>query len=147
MRCFQRSFLTKNELRFLENVIQQAELLTSGELRLYMERESNEADLMKRAQYIFQQLAMHQTEQRNGVLIYVAYRERKIAIWADEGIYTKVATDFWDQIIEQTIRILKQGKRRRAMEYCIWETGKALATYFPYQQGDRDELSNEIILH
>jgi len=42
---------------------------------------------------------MNATEQHNAVLVYVAMKDRQLAVFADEGIYKKAGKSFWkDQV-------------------------------------------------
>ena len=75
--------------RRIEHAIAQAELTTSAELRVHLEDNCKE-DPLDRAAYLFEKLEMHKTALRNGVLIYVAFQDRKLAILGDAGIHHHV---------------------------------------------------------
>ena len=62
--------------------IKEAELNTSGEIRVHIESKCA-SDPLQRAVYIFNYLKMYNTQARNGVLIYVAVESRKFAIIGD----------------------------------------------------------------
>ena len=87
---------------------------------------------------------MHETKERNGVLIYLAFNDRKLAILGDEGIDKKVANDFWDSTKEQLILDFKNNQFIPGIIKSINEVGVRLKEYFPHQVDDIDELSNEI---
>jgi uncharacterized membrane protein len=90
-------FLNNEQKALVENAIREAELNTSGEIRVHVESEIK-GDVLDRAAYLFEYLKMHKTAQRNGVLFYLAINTRKFAILGDAGINAKVPADFWDQI-------------------------------------------------
>ncbi len=73
-----------------------AELKATAEVRVHVEK-SCPIDVMDRAAEVFANLHMHQTRYRNGVLIYIAYKDHKFAIIGDAGINDKVGPDFWEQ--------------------------------------------------
>jgi len=75
-------FLNKDQKTLVENAIREAELNTSGEIRVHIETEIK-GDVLDRAAYLFEYLGMHKTEQRNGVLFYLATKNRKFAILGD----------------------------------------------------------------
>ena len=90
-----RTFFTAEQQQEIIRAIRIAEMDTSGEIRLHLE-ESCGDDVLDRAADIFRKLEMHKTELRNGVLIYLAVKDRQFAIIGDVGINEKVPENFWD---------------------------------------------------
>jgi uncharacterized membrane protein len=138
-----KSFLTKDEQQVVVSAIEQAELNTSGEIRVHIEPKCKE-DLLDHAAYIFERLEMHQTQLRNGVLFYVSMNPKGFAILGDAGINKKVPADFWDNIKEQVIGSFKKGAYGKGLANGIQMAGEQLKVHFPYQLDDINELSNEI---
>mgnify|MGYP001009120463 CR=1 FL=1 len=93
------NFFTSEEKAEILAAVKTAELETSGEIRVHIENNCAE-DVLDRAAYIFEKLEMHKTELRNGVLFYVAVKDKKFAILGDAGINAKVSTDFWNNTKE-----------------------------------------------
>ena len=87
---------------------------------------------------------MHETAERNGVLFYLAVKDRKFAIIGDEGINQKVPLDFWDHIKSDMSRSFKEGLFTEGLCNAIKEAGKQLKAHFPYSHDDKNELSDEI---
>ena len=127
----------------IQEAIQKAEELTSGEIRVHIDKNCS-GEPLKRAIEVFNKLKMHETKERNGVLIYLAFNDRKLAILGDEGIDKKVANDFWDSTKEQLILDFKNNQFIPGIIKSINEVGVRLKEYFPHQVDDIDELSNEI---
>ena len=123
--------------------IEQAELATSGEIRLHVDDRCKD-EVLNRAAFIFEKLAMHKTEARNGVLFYVATEDRKFAILGDVGINEKVADDFWDEVKDIVIGSFKTGNYSEGLSAGILKAGEQLKAHFPYQDDDVNELDNEI---
>ena len=123
--------------------IEQAELNTSGEIRVHVEDKCKE-DVMDRAAFIFEKLQMQQTELRNGVLFYISTSDRKFCILGDAGINQKVPANFWENIKAKMLKLLKEDKIVAALCIGIQMAGEQLKKHFPYQAGDINELSNEI---
>jgi uncharacterized membrane protein len=138
-----RNFFNEQEQQLLVNAITEAESKTSGEIRLHLENFCFGNEL-KRAQKVFAKLKMHQTKERNGVLIYVATLSRKVAVIGDEGIHQKLGSEFWEKLVSTLIAQFKADKKAPALAACIIECGKQLGTFFPRQADDTDELSNAI---
>lgn len=138
-------YFTEARLAEIDGAIKQAEKSTSGEIRLYVEDTCKE-DVLDHAAFLFGELEMHKTELRNGVLFYLAMQDHKFAILGDGGINAKVPEDFWNHIKEEMLVNFKQGEFSKGLEVGIEMAGTALAEHFPYQQGDVNELSDDIII-
>jgi len=136
-------FLKKEEQSLIENAICQAEKETSGEIRVHIERICK-ADVLDRASYVFAKLGMHQTEQRNGVLFYLAINDHKFAIIGDAGINQVVPSDFWDKTKEVVLSEFKDANYARGLAIGVKMAGEQLKQYFPYKDGDVNELNDEI---
>jgi uncharacterized membrane protein len=87
---------------------------------------------------------MHQTEERNGVLFYLAVADRKFAIIGDEGINSKVESDFWQATRDLVLGFFKEEKIAKGLSVGIIQAGLQLKRFFPYQIDDVNELDNEI---
>lgn len=135
---------TEAQKKQIVTAIQEAELNTSGEIRVHIEQ-SCEGDVMERAQKVFGELKMHQTKDRNGVLFYLAVETRKFAVFGDAGIHKVVGNEFWDSIKDITISYFKKGDFSTGLSLAIEECGIQLKAYFPYEKGkDTNELSDDI---
>jgi uncharacterized membrane protein len=137
------NFFSKEEKKQITDAIAEAEKNTSGEIRLHMESRC-EIDVLDRAAYIFEKLKMHETEQRNGVLFYLAVTDRKFAILGDAGINKLVPENFWDDVKETMLSYFKDGKFVEGLSKGILMAGDHLKINFPYQLEDINELSDEI---
>ena len=135
--------LTAQEQTLVAQAISAAEKNTSGELRVHMEKVCT-LDPVQRAIAVFEKLGMHQTAARNGVLIYVATESNQLAIIGDKGINELVPENFWDSTRDLMITHFKTGQITAGLCAAIAEAGQQLAKYFPYEDNDQNELSNEI---
>lgn len=136
--------ISPQEIAQLKSAVANAEKMTSGEIRVFIEDRSEDGPL-DRAALLFGKLGMHQTDLRNGVLIYVAFADRKFAIIGDKGIHEKVGADFWDQIKVNMATNFKEGKILNGLLVAVKESGEALSKHFPYHGTDRNELSDDIM--
>ena len=135
-------FTEENKLQ-ITNAIRVAETNTSGEIRVHIENHCKE-EVLDRAAYIFEKLEMHKTELRNGVLFYLAVKDKKFAILGDAGINQKVPENFWESTKDLIIDKLKEGKYSEGLAAGITKAGEQLKAHFPYQKDDVNELSDEI---
>lgn len=138
-----RKFFNAREQQLLINAIQIAEESTSGEIRIHLENFcfGNE---VKAAKKTFARLNMHQTKERNGVLIYIATLSKKIAIVGDEGIHQKLGNEYWENSILKLTRQFHENRKAEALVECIIECGHLLGKFFPRGHDDKNELSNEL---
>jgi uncharacterized membrane protein len=137
------NLFSQKEKNDIKKAIEEAELNTSGEIRVHIESNCKK-DPLDRASEVFSKLQMHKTELRNGVLFYVAVNDRKFAIIGDVGINTKVPNNFWDDINNTAISLFKKNKYTEGLSKGIEKVGNALKEYFPYQKDDINELSDDI---
>lgn len=138
-----RSFFTKEEQHNIVAAIKEAELNTSGEIRVHIENHCKE-EALERAAEVFYDLKMDRTAARNGILFYLAVKDHKFAIIGDEGINREVERDFWNDIKDEMIYNFKENKFAEGLIAGILKCGDKLKKYFPYQNDDVNELSDEI---
>jgi uncharacterized membrane protein len=136
-------FLSKKEEQEIVDAIQIAEKNTSGEIRIHIEK-STSTDSFTRAVEVFHLLEMDKTKDSNGVLIYVAVKDKHFVIYGDKGINEKVAPDFWDTTKDVIQSHFKNGNFKQGLIDGILKAGEQLKHHFPYQDDDTNELSNEI---
>lgn len=137
-------FSEADQQRILE-AIRQAEKRTSGEIRIFIESRCSYLDPVHRAMELFDELKMDQTVNRNGVLLYLAMKDRQMAIYGDVGIHEMVGSSFWNQEITAILAAFKQHQFVDGIIQMITDTGTALITHFPYERDDKNELSDEIV--
>ena len=141
-----KSFLSAEDNKRIVEAIKSCEQLTSGEIRIYMESKNPLVSTLERATEIFTNLQMHTTKQRNAVLLYVAVKDREVALFGDEGIHQQVGTAFWNNQITQMISHFKENNLTDGIMKCIAEVGSVLVEKFPYNSSeDKNELSDDII--
>lgn len=138
-----KNFFSEAEQQEIVEAIKQAELNTSGEIRVHIEP-SCDGDAYDRAKTVFESLGMHATELKNGVLFYIAYKSHKFAILGDKGIHEKVSQQFWDKEKELLLAHFKEDKYALGLCKAISDAGTKLKEHFPYADNDTNELSNDI---
>jgi len=138
-----KRFFTKEERDQIKKAILNAELDTSGEIRVHIESSCKE-EVLDRAAFLFKKLGMEKTELRNGVLFYLAIRSRKFAIIGDKGINAEVPANFWDDIKKTMTEKFVEEKFVEGLVFGITETGKHLKKHFPHHLDDINELPDEI---
>ena len=138
------SLFNKEQQARISKAVKDAELQTSGEVRIYIE-DSCPEEVLDRGAFLFEKMGIHKTALRNGVLFYLATKDRKFAILGDAGINAKVPSDFWNKIKEEMAQRFKDHEFTEGLCLGIQMAGEALKKYFPYSSGDKNELSDEIV--
>ncbi|MBM3416767.1 MAG: TPM domain-containing protein [Bacteroidetes bacterium] len=141
-----KPFFTKEEQQQIVVAIRHAERLTSGEVRVFVESKCTYLDALDRATELFFKLQMDETEDRNGVLVYVAVKDKQLAIFGDRGIHQKVGSAWWEKEVEKMIQDIYRNNISAGICDIVSDIGKALQAYFPFDKGtDRNELPDEIV--
>lgn len=138
-----RNFFTLDQVQDIANAIAAAETRTSGEIRVRIEKKCK-GDQLKRAAYWFDKMGMNKTEDRNGILIYLAVGSRVFAIFGDQGIHEKVTQSFWDEISRNMELKFKTEQFTEGIIEVIQRIGEKLQKYFPVKADNKNELSNEV---
>jgi len=136
-------FFTETEKISIVDAIKAAEKVTSGEIRVHIENKFK-GDIFDRAVFIFEKLKMHQTKDRNGVLIYLAIKSKQFVIIGDAGINSKVGQAFWDDVKVVMLQNFKEARFADGLCIAIKQVGDKLKTFFPYQADDVNELPDDI---
>ncbi len=89
---------------------------------------------------------LHKTEAATGVLLFVSVLEHRVIIMADEGIDSKVEADFWANTDDAILDGIRQGSLRDGLVSGIQLAGERLAEFFPWQEGDRNEIPDRVIV-
>jgi putative membrane protein len=93
----------------------------------------------------FTDQGLHHTRDHTGILILIALLEHRVEVLADRGINQKVSAGTWDEIVRTITAGIKSGKACDAFCQAIERCGDILATHFPRQVDDKDELSNRLV--
>lgn len=136
-------FLTKEEESAIVEAIRMAEKNTSGEIRVHIEKTTSKVHF-DRALEVFHLLKMDETHLKNGVLIYLAVKDKSFVICGDKGINDVIPIDFWDTTKNIMASHFKNGNFKQGLVDGITKAGVQLQKYFPFEDDDTNELSNEI---
>jgi uncharacterized membrane protein len=141
-----KSLFNEAQQQQIVAAIQSAEKRTSGEIRVYVESRCRYVDPLHRAAEVFGGLHMEKTAGRNGVLVYVALKDRQLALFGDKGIHEKVGSEFWDERVKNILGHFNKADYAGGLARMITEIGEALQRHFPYDKGtDKNELPDDIV--
>ncbi len=143
---FRKKYLSSKEADIVVQAIQQAEKNTSGEIRVYIEGKCKEADALNRAIRLFYRFQMQATKEKNAVLLYIAMKDHKLAVYGDEGIHEKVGTAWWNERVNGILQRFSKTDYATGIAECVLQIGEALKEHFPYNKDtDKNELSDTVI--
>ena len=141
-----KKLFSEEENKKVVDAIRSAEKHTSGEIRVFVEKRCRFIDPLDRAREIFTELKMENTELRNAVLVYVALKDRQLAVFGDSGIHEKTGESFWQSAVNTIIEHFNRENYADGISSSVTQIGEALHQHFPYNKEiDKNELPDEII--
>jgi len=136
-------FFSKKETQAIVAAVEAAELKTSGEIRVHLERKAREP-FVEHAQEIFEKIGMTTTKDRNGVLIFIGLASRRFVVLGDRGIHERVPEGFWDEIVSRMGADFHDDRFADGIVQAVHRIGEQLQALFPRQRDDVNELPNAI---
>jgi len=141
-----KNFFTAEEQQLIIDAIHNAERMTSGEVRVFVESKCSYMDAIDRAAELFFQLEMQKTDDRNAVLVYVAMKDRQLAVFGDEGIHNKVGNEYWSTEVKKMISNFNRENYAAGISEVVKDVGVALTKNFPFNNDtDKNELPDDIV--
>ncbi len=131
-----------NDAQIVE-AIHLAEAKTSGQIRVFVSRHAV-GDALVAAQGQFERLEMQRTRERNGVLIFVAPRSQRFAVYGDTSIHEKCGEPFWQALRDEMVPHFKAGQFTEGLVHAIGKCGDLLAAHFPPTATTANELPDAV---
>lgn len=138
-----KELLSAEQQGRIVEAVRKAELNTSGEIRIHIDEKCS-GDPMERAAFVFHKIGMDRTKDRNGVLIYLAYKSKVFSIIGDEGIDRVVPEGYWNEVCTAMESHFKAGRFTEGLSEAAMSIGEKLKEFFPYREDDVNELPDEI---
>ncbi len=123
-------FITGLQHRQIVEAIHQAELNTTGQIRVFIPH-SPAPDPLAAAKKHFEKMRMHHHPHRNAILIFVAPKSQTFAIVGDEQIHTRIGDLAWQSLTNEMAAHFKSNHPMDAIITAIQQAGKLLALHFP----------------
>lgn len=126
----------------------------SGEIRICVEAGLpmsylwRAAPARERALMLFGKLRVWDTEDNNGVLIYLLLAEHAIEIVADRGISSQVSDAEWAAMAQRMGAAFRERRFEDGLTQALEEVSALLVEHFPLAEGqaDRNELPDEPVV-
>jgi uncharacterized membrane protein len=138
-----RRLLSESDLEAVARGVAAAESGTSAEIRVHLDHRCPQ-DPVARAVAVFERLGMHRTEDRHGVLVYIAVADRKLAVIGDQGIHDRVGEAYWRELVADVTRHFRDERPRDGLLHAVGELGRALSQHFPRRPDDTNELADHV---
>ncbi len=141
-----------DSMRRIEAAIAENETRHTGEIRFAIETNLHVLDVLKqksarqRAIEVFSHLRVWDTEQNNGVLIYLLLADHDFEILADRGIHAHMGTDGWEQVSKAMEALFRQGQFEEGVLYGIQHIGQKLIQCYPANGKNKNELPDAPII-
>ncbi|HXC39587.1 MAG TPA: TPM domain-containing protein [Burkholderiales bacterium] len=139
-------------LKRIESAIADQEQRHAGEVRFAVEGGLSPARVLagmtprQRAEELFAQLRVWDTEHNNGVLIYLLLADHAVEVVADRGIHAKVGDAAWQEICDAMQPLLKDGRYEKGVLTGLSLAGQLLERHFPTAGGRGNELPDAPIV-
>lgn len=144
-----KSIFSNAQKQQIADVIQIAEDGHRGEIQVIIEASfpSNLAfqiESKQRAEQLFAQYKVWDTEFNTGILIYLNLCEHQIEIVADRGIHQAVRQSCWDEICQSMLPYFKQQQFTTGLCIGIEQLGQLLKKFYGNDRADPqgNELDN-----
>lgn len=137
-------------LQSIERAIAAAEKTHGGEIRFAIEAQLSPIEVFRgvtpreRAVEAFANLGVWDTEQNNGVLIYVLWADHDVEIVADRGFNSRVSAQEWEAVCHRMEGLFAKGQAIDAVVTGIEAVGAIIARHFPI--ADRNELPDRPVV-
>ena len=97
-----------------------------------------DAPARERAITMFGKLRVWDTDDNNGVLIYLLLVEHAIEVVADRGIARKVSEQAWAAMTQRMSQAFREGRFEDGLTQALAEVSALLVEHFPLAPGEAD---------
>lgn len=136
-------FFSRAEKKAIIQEIRSAELKTSAEIRVHLERRVR-GDVFDYAKQTFVRLGMNSAQEKNAVLIFLETSGRRFAVIGGQAIDERVPAGFWQREADKMETSFSQDLFAEGLICFVSEIGKLLGQYFPRAAGDINEFPDQI---
>lgn len=139
-------------LEAIEASIRESESRHRGEIRFAIEGSLDAWSALKgigsrvRAVQVFGDLGVWDTEENNGVLIYVLLADHRVEILADRGYSPGVEAQLWDAVCQQMEKAFSEQRFEAGALDGVRSVGTILTRCFPLEGRNPNELPDSPVV-
>ena len=136
----------------IQAAVAECERRHRGEVEVVIEAELTTGQLWhelgsrERAREVFAQQGVWNTEENNGVLVYVLLADRRVEIVADRGIDAAASAEAWPRICRMMEGHFREGRYQEGTIAGVAAISSLLETHFPATGAQRNELPDRPVL-
>jgi uncharacterized membrane protein len=97
------------------------------------------------ARLAFDRLGIANTQRRNGVLVFIAPRRRRLVVITDTGIDAVLGAAFCETVVAAIAERFRTGDLTGGLVHGIEVMATQLAVHFPRGADDRNELPDAVV--
>jgi uncharacterized membrane protein len=147
-----RRAFAPHTLEAIQAQIAASERSHAGQIRFAVEGSLPRIDLLRqqsareRALEVFSLLRVWDTEQNNGVLIYLLLADRDVEIVADRGMAARVSAQEWESICQVMEQAFRQGRFEEGALEGIRAVTRLMVVHFPASTEEGNELPDQPVV-
>lgn len=147
-----RRAFPQRALDAIERAIRETEARHDGQIRFAVEAALDLSPLLagqtarERAIDVFSELRVWDTENNNGVLIYLLLADRDVEIVADRGAHAMVGQEVWEMVCRDMETAFRDGKYEVGVLAGIRSVGRLLTQHYPRAGEKLNELPDRPVL-
>ena len=147
-----RRWFAESTLDSIQREVATLEKQHRGEVCFVVEAELTTGQLWRdlssrdRAREVFAAQGVWNTEENNGVLIYLLLADHKVEVVADRGVDAKVAPEEWQAICRAMETHFREGRFEEGAIAGVRAVSEVLARHFPAGSAGRNELGDRPVL-
>ncbi|EJO71352.1 TPM domain-containing protein [Leptospira kirschneri] len=144
-----KKYFSTEDLEKIESEVSKSEVLHKGEIKVILELNLPVSRIIQgltakqRAEELFSQKRIWDTEENTGILIYIQLIDRKIELLADRGIYKKIGQNTLDEICKEMQNGFRSEHYLKSILFAIEEFSSLLQKYFPSGKQNSNELPDK----
>ncbi|WP_168205261.1 TPM domain-containing protein [Bythopirellula goksoeyrii] len=128
----------------ITEAVSAAEYRTSAEIKVIV-LSYCWTDIREKAESLFYKYELHETQDRNAVMILLVLVNHEFLVYGDKGIHEKVEEDFWSTVCSAMREKFQAGNLVDGLCTGVERVGDQLATYFPRAEDDVNEVTDEVV--
>ncbi len=132
--------LSEADEQAIVRAIANAERENRGEVRVHFEATCPTQDAVARARDLYGTLGLNRTRDDTAVLLYVAHRSKRCAVWSGAGIHPCADAAFWQSVTDAVAAGAKSGRLAEGLVNALELVGELLRRHAP----GRDHAGNEL---
>ena len=131
LRRMFKPFLSRAEKIKIAQTLEEIDKKTSAEIHVHIIYRMGSKNPLDLAEKIFHNLKLHESENRNGVLILVSHLDHRFAIWGDKTVHEALGDSLWQKASQTLLAHFKARHYANGIISCAQELGAALEKHFP----------------